>query len=182
MFCHSSCHSEQVTNVLHICKALGFGEEILQEKWSVLCVVLAAAIHSKRLWDLHWSRDPPHPPEETGQAQILLICAFHLRDCHKQRFFLSHKKELCRADQEGPTIPRLLRYLKIFTSFPDKSCHSCWQYKALWLRWVTAEMSHCFSTSVTSSLLPQQGFIWGGDSWGHHLVWVLGTKLENGLE
>lgn len=107
-----------------MCKALEFGEEILRQRWSILWVVLAAAIHSKRLWDPHWPRDP-HSPIKTGQDQMLL-CASHLRDCHRQRFFFSCNKELCRADQGGTNNSEVAH-----------SCHSCWQYKARWLRWVT---------------------------------------------
>lgn len=81
---------------------------------------------------------------------------------------LSLKKELRWTDQGGISnswgaqVPEHIRFseqvfpilLRIQSFVTDESLE---------------EIPHCFSTLVTCSLLPPQGFLWGG-SWGHHMV------------
>lgn len=87
MFCHSLCHFEQVKNFLHLCKVLEFGDEIFQKKWSVLCVVLAAAIYSQGLcsslaeglslthrdWPGPYLTNLCLPPQGLPQAEVSLF-------------------------------------------------------------------------------------------------------------
>lgn len=99
-------------------QTLEFGDEILQEKWSVLCVVLlAAAIHSKRLWDPHWPSDPHSPTEETGKPRSYLSVPSTSGSATGRGFCFLVKRNCAGLIREGPTIPRLLRCLKTFTEF-----------------------------------------------------------------
>lgn len=111
MFYHSLCHFEQVTNFLHLCNALEFEDEILQEKWFILCVVLAVAIHSQRLCSLLAQRPSLTHRGDWPSPDRTDLC---LPPKAQAGFSSLLKRSCARLIREG-TIPRLVRCLKTFT-------------------------------------------------------------------